>query len=136
MRGEILKAQLLKIEPTLTEVARKLDMSKQNLDAKLSTTDVKTGFIEQLSVIYKKPISFFFSEAEPSTYQSAGNVSGHNVCGVNVNGRDIDIKCPTEYEALLNIVNANNEIVSRMQAQLDKAQSQIDELIALLKTKL
>lgn len=62
MNGETLKAQLLKIEPTLVEVARKLDMSKQNIDAKLSTADIKTGFIEQLAVIYSKPISFFYGE--------------------------------------------------------------------------
>lgn len=62
MNGEILKTQLLKLEPTLVEVARKLNMSKQNLDAKLSTADIKTGFIEQLALIYERPISFFFGE--------------------------------------------------------------------------
>lgn len=62
MNGETLKAQLLKIEPTLVEVARKLNVSKQNLDAKLQTSDIKTGFIEQLSVIYGRPISFFYGE--------------------------------------------------------------------------
>ena len=62
MNGETLKAQLLKIEPTLVEVARKLDMSKQNLDAKLSTSDIKTGFIEQLAALYGKPIGFFYGE--------------------------------------------------------------------------
>lgn len=62
MNGEALKTQLLKIEPTLVEVARKLDMSKQNLDAKLSTADIKTGFIEQLAALYSKPISFFYGE--------------------------------------------------------------------------
>lgn len=72
----------------------------------------------------------------PMAHQSAGNVSGHNVCGVNVNGRDIDIKCPTEYETLLEVVNAHNKAVAKMQSQLDKAQSQIDELIAMLKAKL
>lgn len=62
MTGETLKTQLLKIETTLVEVARKLDMSKQNLDAKLSTADIKTGFIEQLAALYDKPISFFYGE--------------------------------------------------------------------------
>lgn len=62
MTGETLKTQLLKIESTLVEVARKLDMSKQNLDAKLSTADIKTGFIEQPAALYNKPISFFYGE--------------------------------------------------------------------------
>lgn len=70
-----------------------------------------------------------------SASQTTNNVAGRNVCGVNVNGRDIDIKCPSEHETLLSIVNANNETISRLQAQLDKAQSQIDELLAMLKTK-
>lgn len=72
---------------------------------------------------------------KPST-QNANNITGHNVCGVNVNGRDIDIKCPTEYETLLNIVNTHNEVVARMQSQIDKAQEQINELLAILKSKL
>lgn len=78
-----------------------------------------------------------------SVSQNANNISGHNVCGVNVNGRDIDIKCPTEYETLLDIVKAHNDVVTRMQnqidksqIQLDKAQTQIDELLAIIKTKL
>ncbi len=62
MNGELLKAQLLKIEPTLVEVANKLGMSKQNLDSKLSATDIKTGFIEQLATLYDKPIAYFFGE--------------------------------------------------------------------------
>lgn len=62
MNGELLKTQLLKIEPTLVEVANKLGISKQNLDSKLSATDIKTGFIEQLAALYSKPISFFYGE--------------------------------------------------------------------------
>lgn len=62
MNGEILKAQLLKLEPTLVEVAKKLDISKQALDSRLSATDIKTGFIEQLAILYAQPISFFFGE--------------------------------------------------------------------------
>lgn len=71
-----------------------------------------------------------------SASQTTNNVAGRNVCGVNVNGRDIDIKCPTEYETLLEVVNAHNRVVNKMQSQLDKAQSQIDELIAILKAKI
>lgn len=71
MNGEQLKIQLLKIEPTLVEVANKLGVSKQNLDAKLSASDIKTGLLERLAVIYERPISFFFGE-EPQKV-SAGN---------------------------------------------------------------
>ena len=62
MNGEVLKAQLLKIEPTLVEVAKKLQVSKQSLNQTLSATNIKTGFIEQLAALYDKPISFFYGE--------------------------------------------------------------------------
>lgn len=62
MNGEILKTQLLKLEPTLVEVAKKLDISKQALDSRLSASDIRTGFIEQLAMLYERPISFFFGE--------------------------------------------------------------------------
>lgn len=68
--------------------------------------------------------------------QSAGNILGKNVVGVNVNGREIHIICPSEYETLLAVVNDGKAIIEKYQAQLDKAQQQIDELIALLKAKL
>lgn len=62
MNGEILKTQLLKLEPTLVEVAKKLDISKQALDSRLSASDIRTGFIEQLAMLYERPVSFFFGE--------------------------------------------------------------------------
>lgn len=63
MNGETLKAQLLKIEPTLVAVAQKLNISKQTLDSRLCASDIKTGFVEQLAAIYGQPISFFFGES-------------------------------------------------------------------------
>lgn len=62
MNGEVLKARLLKIEPTLVDVAKKLQVSKQSLNQTLSASDIKTGFIEQLAAIYERPISYFFCE--------------------------------------------------------------------------
>lgn len=63
MTGEALKARLLKIEPTLSEVARKLKVSKQSLSQSLAVADIKTGLIERFAVIYDRPISYFFGES-------------------------------------------------------------------------
>lgn len=110
----------------------------QGLGVRLKSNSYSTTFkrisnaFPQLNIVWLKTGEGSMLNPTPHT---TNNVTGHNVCGVNVNGRDIDIKCPTEYDMLINIVNTNNEVVSRMQAQLDKAQSQIDELIALLKAK-
>lgn len=75
--------------------------------------------------------------------QTTGNVQGHNISGVNVNGRDIHFSCPEVCETLLSIAKDNKAMAEKYQAmtekyqaQLDKAQQQIDELIALLKSKI
>lgn len=62
MNGELLKTRLLDIEPVLADVARKMNMSPQHLNQALGAADIKTGFVEQLSAVYNKPISFFFGE--------------------------------------------------------------------------
>lgn len=76
MNGETLKAQLLKIEPTLVAVAQKLSISKQTLDSRLSANDIRTGFVEQLAAIYGRPISFFFGES--SKVEISGNEHSFN----------------------------------------------------------
>lgn len=62
MTGELLKTRILDIEPVLAEVARKMNMSPQLLNQALGAADIKTGFIEQLSAAYNKPIGYFFGE--------------------------------------------------------------------------
>lgn len=62
MTGELLKTRILDIEPVLAEVARKMNMSPQLLNQALGAADIKTGFVEQLSAAFNKPISFFFGE--------------------------------------------------------------------------
>lgn len=62
MNGELLKSRLLEIEPVLANIARKMNMSPQLLNQALGAADIKTGLVEQLSVVYNKPISFFFGE--------------------------------------------------------------------------
>lgn len=76
---------MLKIEPTLVAVAERLSISKQTLDSRLSASDVKTGFIEQLALIYNRPISFFFDENSTEVKENAKRVK-RNV-NVDINGR-------------------------------------------------
>lgn len=62
MNGELLKARLLKIEPVMAELARKLDTTPQSLNQTLGAADIKTGFVEQLAALFGKPIGYFFGE--------------------------------------------------------------------------
>lgn len=61
--------------------------------------------------------------------QSVGDISNSNVAGVNVSGTEIHISNPGAYNALLETVKTYQKIT-------EKYQSQMDELIALLKKKI
>lgn len=62
MTGEELRLHLSPLDESLANVARKLDMTPQNLDGILKTKDIKTGLIEKLSIVYNIPVSYFFDE--------------------------------------------------------------------------
>lgn len=66
MTGERLKHRLLKLDKSMAAVARKLSITPQSLNQILGAADIKTGIIEQLSVAYNRPISYFFNEEEIS----------------------------------------------------------------------
>ncbi|MBD5414886.1 MAG: hypothetical protein HDR46_01235 [Bacteroides sp.] len=68
MTGSELKDILTSLDESLANVARRLDVTPQNLDSTLKTKDVKTGLIERLSKLYNKPVSFFFDEQPPSIH--------------------------------------------------------------------
>lgn len=68
MSGAELKDILTSIDESLANVARRLDVTPQNLDSTLKTKDVKTGLIERLAKLYNKPVSFFFDEQNPSIH--------------------------------------------------------------------
>ncbi len=61
--------------------------------------------------------------------QAVGDISNSNVAGVNVSGTEIHISNPGAYNALLETVKTYQKIT-------EKYQSQMDEIIALLKKKI
>lgn len=68
MTGSELKDILTSLDESLANVARRLDVTPQNLDSTLKTKDVKTGLIERLAKLYNKPVSFFFDEQNSSIH--------------------------------------------------------------------
>lgn len=62
--------------------------------------------------------------------QSVGDIGG-NASGVNVHGNGITIN-PNAYDALMEIVKANQQTTEKFQDITQKSQQQIDRLIALL----
>lgn len=77
MTGELLKSRLLKIEPVMAKLARKLDMSPQALNQTLGAADIKTGFIERLSAMLGKPICYFFGDDISTSDFSHSSVHGN-----------------------------------------------------------
>lgn len=75
MTGEKLRSILLSIDESFASVARKLNMTAQNLDGILKTKDIKTGLIERLSIIYNKPVSYFFDETSNIDIHTEGDLS-------------------------------------------------------------
>ncbi len=65
----------------------------------------------------------------PHMAQAVGDISNSNVAGVNVSGKEIHISNSEAYNALLETVRTYQRIT-------EKYQSQMDELIAILKAKL
>lgn len=82
MTGEDLKTCLLSLDETLASVARKLDMTPQNLDGILKTKDIKTGLIEKLCKVYNVSSSFFLNDEKKLVSVTASDHSqaaGHDL---------------------------------------------------------
>lgn len=104
MTGELLKTRILEMEPVLAEVARKMNMSPQLLNQALGAADIKTGFIEQLSAAYNKPISFFFGEK--------------NEVEINENERSFNSNADEIIKDLTSIIKSQEERIRQLTDKL------------------
>lgn len=105
MKGEELKMKLTKSGHSITEVAKLLGTSQQNLSQALTAQDVKTGLLEKISSALGLPISYFFDKNDPS---SAASVSGdfsaasvHGNASVDASGAAVLKERVKALEALL-----------------------------------
>lgn len=117
------KAQLIKIS----------GLTRVTIDKILAGGEINVKTLESLANGLGVNVGFFFDDVSVEK-QSFVNVTGRNVCGVN--GHDIHITCPNEYDVLLEIVRENKRITEKFQSQLDMAQSHIEKLIEILENKI
>ena len=119
MTGIELKERLSTTHISLSEIARRMGIKPQDLNALFNVKDTKTGTIERLSQALDLPIAFFYGDS----YSVNGN---NNATGNNntVNASD---------ERLLNLLINKDEQLTMAMKQTSKAQSQMDELIAIMK---
>lgn len=74
MTGEELKQKIKATGVSITEIAKRLNISQQSLSQALKAADIKTGLVEDVSRVLDKPIAFFFSK-EASGTLSVSSVS-------------------------------------------------------------
>ena len=119
MKGIELKERLLATHISLTEIARRMGIKPQDLNALFNVQDTKTGTIERLANALDLPIAYFFGD----NYNVTGN---NNATGVNntINASD---------ERLLTLLVNKDEQLTMAMKQTSKAQSQMDEMIAMMK---
>ena len=119
MTGIELKERLSTTHISLSEIARRMGIKPQDLNALFNVKDTKTGTIERLSQALDLPIAFFYGDS----YSVNGN---NNATGNNntVNASD---------ERLLNLLVNKDEQLTMAMKQTSKAQAQMDELIAIMK---
>lgn len=81
MNGEDLKKKIAGTGLSVSELARILGMSQQNLSKMLSSQDIKTGLVERISVALKVPITYFFDSSPTPSAVANGDYSAASVNG-------------------------------------------------------
>lgn len=122
MKGEDLKKRLKETSIPMSEISNRLGILPQTLYSAFNADDVKSGLLEKLSEALNVPISFFYGDAYTITGNNIVNSGSNNA----VNASD---------DRLISLLVAKDEQLTMAMKQTSKAQSQMDELIAMWKNK-
>lgn len=117
MKGTELKEKLKTTPYTMAEIAKKLGVSPQNLNASFSSEDVKSGLLEKLSEALNVPIAYFYGDSY--------NVQGNG--NALATGDNSTASCSDDRLISL-LVSKDAQLTLSMQ-QMSKQQEQMDMLI-------
>ena len=126
MTGAALKERLNATQYSLAEIARKMGIKPQDLNALFNVQDTKTGTIERLSKALDVPIAYFFGDSYSVSGNNIVNASGTNT--VNASDDRLISLLMTKDEQLTKAM----EQTSKAMEQTDKSQSQIDVLLGMI----
>jgi transcriptional regulator with XRE-family HTH domain len=116
MTGIELKERLQATHISLSEIARKMGIKPQDLNALFNVQDTKTGTIERLSNALDLPIAYFFGDS-------------YNVTGSN-NATAINHSTATASDdRLLSLLMQKDEQLTMAMRQTSKAQEQMDKVL-------
>lgn len=138
MDGKTLKLRIQKIEPSMAEVARKLEILPQSLNQTLNAADIKTGFIEQLVAVFDRPVSYFFGEDikidDHSHHDDHSAWFGsHTEHYENCSNDELKSKleiADTQTYSLKQQLQTKNETIEALKADIASKQNMIDFLIS------
>lgn len=117
MTGASLKRKLLSLDKSLAEIARKLNVSQQSLNQTLNAADIKSGFIECVAQVYRRPISYFFEDEKIEIreagrdYVERGKIENNGILEhINeLNAKDSEIALLKERNSALESLLAEKE---------------------------
>ena len=90
MNGKDAKATIVSMGRSVSEVARALGMSQQNLSNSLSSRDVKSGLIERISEVLGITVADFYHRAAHGGEALSISSTGDNSPNINGNGNTVD----------------------------------------------
>ena len=117
MKGADLKEKLKTSPYTMAELAKRMGVSPQNLNASFSSEDVKSGVIEKLAQALDVPIAYFYGDAYNITGNNIVNSGSNNA----VNASD---------DRLITLLANKDEQLTMAMKQTAKAQEQMDRILA------
>lgn len=121
MTGSELKRIILAEGLSVAEVARRLGTSQQNLTCALNKEDIRTGLLERVAEVMKRPLSFFYGEEFCQVQTATGNNN------TQISG-DSNTVAPSD-AALLELLKANSDQLTMAMKQTSKAQEQMDRVL-------
>lgn len=122
MKGMELKERLLATHISLSEIARRMGIKPQDLNALFNVQDTKTGTLERLSNALDLPISYFYGDSFTITGNNNATAINNSVANAND-------------DRLISLLMSKDEQLTMAMKQTSKAQAQMDEMIALWKNK-
>ncbi len=121
MKGSDLREILRQENVVIAQLADKLSMSQQNLNAVFTRDDVKSGTLEKIAAALGKPVGFFYGE----TYGNVSAINGNN--NTSVAGNDNTVGSPDN--RLLDLLVSKDDQLTMAMKQTTKAQEQMDRVL-------
>lgn len=113
MDGEVIKNALRRRKLSVSEIARRLNIPQQNLASALSSKDIKTGILEDVSkALGESPAYFYTGESSGSAVVGTANQStviGKQDGGTRALERQLEVK-DGQIDRLLKIIESLNGI--------------------------